>query len=95
MLRDDRKLTKCLYGWAIGQGKQIHTGKEPGSFKAATQVSFALDAHSKAESGQHRGRRSGHVSWRKSEKDHVESTTPDLRALHTSMSSDFTQTIEF
>ena len=69
--------------------------EEPGSFNAATQRAIALDAISKAESSQLRGRRNGHVRWTKGKKDHDESLTADFRALNTSLSSGFNQMIEF
>ena len=60
---------------------------EPGSFTAATRKATALDAISKAESSRLRGRKNRNVRWTKGEQYHGESTTADLRALHTSMSS--------
>ena len=68
---------------------------EPGSFNAATQRVIALDAISKAESSRLRGRRDGHMRWKKGEQDHDESVTADFRALNTSLSSGFNQIIEF
>ena len=68
--------------------------EEPGSFNAATQRAFALDAISKAESSRLRGRRTGHVRWTKGEQDHGESITADFRALNTSLSSGFNQIID-
>ena len=69
--------------------------EEPGSFNAATQRAIALDAISKAESSRLRGRRNGHVRWTKGEQDHDESVAADFRALNTSLSSGFSQMIEF
>ena len=69
--------------------------EEPGSFNAATQRAIALEAISKAESSQLRGRRNGHVKWTKVEQDHEESATADFRALNTSLPSGFNQIIVF
>ena len=69
--------------------------EEPGSFNAATQQAIALDAISKAEFSQLRGRKNGHVRWTKGEQDHDESVTADFRALNTSLSSGFNKMIEF
>ena len=69
--------------------------EEPGSFNAATQRSIAQDAISKAESSRLPRRRNGRVRWTKSEQDHDESATADIRALKTSLSSGFHQMIKF
>ena len=72
-----------------------HIKEEPWSFNTITQRAIVLDAISKAETSRLRELRNGNVRWTKSEQDHDESTTNDLRGLLTSMSSVFNQKIEF
>ena len=69
--------------------------EEPRTFNAATKRANALDAISKAESSRLRGRRSEYVRWTKSEQEQFEPTISDLRALDTSLATDFNQMIEF
>ena len=83
-----------MYGLLDSEIRYTLLKEEPGSFNTATQRAIALDATSKTESSQLRGRRNGYVKLTKGEQDHDESSTADVRALNTSLSSGFNQLIE-